>query len=205
MKLIVSTFLVYKVKKCLLKSGKVTFCYFKSRNRIKQGCPSLGHRVPTLWASVAQGLSIVSPSLGPSLFVFSSSTYCSFLYLVDYIWRMNVSSMKTKSSPLWRLKVVLYEGWNSIQMTGDEGWWRVIFYPSSPEPQCLSGFQAKRWRVKDKCLYELKKVIKIGKKNLPMAHSRKCFIKIIIRINIYIEELHHLLLLEFKFRTYIKK
>ena len=28
--------------------------------------------------------------------------------------------MKTKSSPLWRLKVVLYEGWNSIQMTGDE-------------------------------------------------------------------------------------
>ena len=38
-----------------------------------------------------------------------------------------------------------------------------------------------------------------------MAHSRKCFIKIIIRINIYIEELHHLLLLEFKFRTYIKK
>ena len=75
MKLIVSTFLVYKVKKCLLKSGKVTFCYFKSRNRIKQGCPSLGHRVPTLWASVAQGLSIVSPSLGPSLFVFSSSTY----------------------------------------------------------------------------------------------------------------------------------
>ena len=48
------------------------------RNRIKQGCPSLGHRVPTLWASVAQGLSNVSPSLGPSLF-------CSFLYLVDYI------------------------------------------------------------------------------------------------------------------------
>ena len=130
---------------------KSHFCYFiKSRNRIKQGCPSLGHRVPTLWASVAQGLSIVSPSLGPSLFVFSSSTYEEWMCL------------------LWRLRAVLYEGWNSIQMTGDEGWWRVIFYPSSPEPQCLSGFQAKRWRVKDKCLYELKKVIKIGKK---LAHG----------------------------------
>ena len=146
MKLIVSTFLVYKVKKCLLKSGKVTFCYFKSRNRIKQGCPSLGHRVPTLWASVAQGLSIVSPSLGPSLFVFSSSTYCSFLYLVDYIWRMNVSSMKTKSSPLWRLTVVLYEGWNSIQMTGDEGWFFTLHLQN---PSVYRGFRRKDegWRI----------------------------------------------------------
>ena len=47
MKLIVSTFLVYKVKKCLLKSGKV-----------KEYCPKIspmfGHSLPALWAVVAQ-------------------------------------------------------------------------------------------------------------------------------------------------------
>ena len=64
MKLIVSTFLVYKVKKCLLKSGKVN----------RQG----GVAEETALSKVAQALGIVSPSLGPSLF-------CSFLYLVDYI------------------------------------------------------------------------------------------------------------------------
>ena len=126
------------------------------RNRIKQGCPSLGHRVPTLWASVAQGLSNVSPSLGPSLF-------CSFLYLVDYIVPysyckltiiFSIPNSTCQSSILflvsiyilylslalppfyeewmcllWRLRAVLYEGWNSIQMTGDEGW-RVNAYTS---------------------------------------------------------------------------
>ena len=48
MKLIVSTFLVYKVKKCLLKSGKVTFAPNKSYY--------LGIRCPTMLAAYARGL-----------------------------------------------------------------------------------------------------------------------------------------------------
>ena len=143
------------------------------RNRIKQGCPSLGHRVPTLWASVAQGLSNVSPSLGPSLF-------CSFLYLVDYIVPysyckltiiFSIPNSTCQSSILflvsiyilylslalppfyeewmcllWRLRAVLYEGWNSIQMTGDEGW---IFTLHLQNPSVYRGFRRKDegWRV----------------------------------------------------------
>lgn len=33
-------------------------------------------------------------------------------------------------------------------MTHDEGWWRVKFDLSLSNPQCLSAFRAKRWRVK---------------------------------------------------------
>ena len=50
MKLIVSTFLVYKVKKCLLKSGKVS--------------PSVGLLVPVTRASVAHQVGIDSPCAG---------------------------------------------------------------------------------------------------------------------------------------------
>ena len=57
MKLIVSTFLVYKVKKCLQKSGKVKETLYQD--------------MPKRWAHDAQGL--------------GSSYKCSFLYLVDYI------------------------------------------------------------------------------------------------------------------------
>ena len=50
MKLIVSTFLVYKVKKCLLKSGKVN--------------PSVGLPVPVTRASVAHQAGIHRTSAG---------------------------------------------------------------------------------------------------------------------------------------------
>ena len=53
MKLIVSTFLVYKVKKCLLKSGKVT--------------PPVGLPVPVTRASVAHQVGIDSPCAGQPL------------------------------------------------------------------------------------------------------------------------------------------
>ena len=43
MKLIVSTFLVYKVKKCLLKSGKVR--------------PRLGDTMPKAWATLLNAVS----------------------------------------------------------------------------------------------------------------------------------------------------
>ena len=50
MKLIVSTFLVYKVKKCLLKSGKVR--------------PRLGDTMPKAWATDAQRVGTRCPRLG---------------------------------------------------------------------------------------------------------------------------------------------
>ena len=57
MKLIVSTFLVYKVKKCLLKSGKVIKPQFPL-------CPSVGLLVPVTRASVAHQVGIDSPCAG---------------------------------------------------------------------------------------------------------------------------------------------
>ena len=57
MKLIVSTFLVYKVKKCLLKSGKVT-------RLLVCRCPLGGHSEPTWWASIAHVLGICCPYCG---------------------------------------------------------------------------------------------------------------------------------------------
>ena len=50
MKLIVSTFLVYKVKKCLLKSGKVS--------------PLVGPTMPVAWAPTAQQAGIHRTSAG---------------------------------------------------------------------------------------------------------------------------------------------
>ena len=76
MKLTVSTFLVYKVKKCLLKSGKVN----------RQG----GVAEETALSKVAQALGIVSPPFGHRLPKACASCpqalvlpyCCSFLYLV---------------------------------------------------------------------------------------------------------------------------
>ena len=79
MKLTVSTFLVYKVKKCLLKSGKVNrqggVAEETALSKVAQALgivsPPFGHRLPKAWASCPQAL--VLPYC------------CSFLYLVDYI------------------------------------------------------------------------------------------------------------------------
>ena len=74
MKLIVSTFLVYKVKKCLLKSGKVILK--SQRNALTEyaqalgtRCPSRGDMMPNRWGDNAQAV---------------GNTYdYSFLYLVE--------------------------------------------------------------------------------------------------------------------------
>ena len=39
---------------------------------------------------------------------------------------------------------------SAFMMKGYEGWWRVKFYPSPSEPQCLSAFRTHTWRVKAK-------------------------------------------------------
>ena len=90
MKLIVTTFLVYKVEKCLLKSGKVSL--LKSRKvRKSQGsslsehaqavghlCPKRGDTMPKPWGDNAQAVG----NLAHCSFLY---LVCSFLYLVDYI------------------------------------------------------------------------------------------------------------------------
>ena len=81
MKLIVTTFLVYKVKKCLLKSGKVSL--LKSRKvRKSQGsslsehaqavghlCPKLGETMPKPWGDDAQAVGTQCPRLGQTLLI----------------------------------------------------------------------------------------------------------------------------------------
>ena len=68
MKLIVSTFLVYKVKKCLLKSGKVIYWnQEKSVHQMVPLCPSVGLLVPVTRASVAHQVGIDSPCAGQPL------------------------------------------------------------------------------------------------------------------------------------------
>ena len=62
MKLIVSTFLVYKVKKCLLKSGKVKRILPKNKSDVwalvarvmGSDCPAQGLSMPTWWATDAR-------------------------------------------------------------------------------------------------------------------------------------------------------
>ena len=86
MKLIVSTFLVYKVKKCLLKSGKVIVYIFQLffilpklwfsvwalvARLVIPRCPSLVHQLPITCSPRDRLMSMVGT--------------CSFLYLVDYI------------------------------------------------------------------------------------------------------------------------
>ena len=60
MKLIVSTFLVYKVKKCLLKSGKVN-------KRFIRMCPRLGEAMPKAWGDDAQRVGRQCPKGGETM------------------------------------------------------------------------------------------------------------------------------------------
>ena len=70
MKLIVTTFLVYKVKKCLLKSGKVSL--LKSR-KVKEAfirtCSSRGASMPKAWGHNAQAVGTQCPRLGQTLLI----------------------------------------------------------------------------------------------------------------------------------------
>ena len=53
------------------------------------------------------------------------------------------ASMMTNSRLQW------WPGFE-IRWRVGEGWWRVVVTLHLSQPQCLSGFQAKRWRVKSK-------------------------------------------------------
>ena len=72
MKLIVSTFLVYKVKKCLLKSGKVKSILPKNKSDVwalvarvmGSGCPAQGLSMPTWWATDARVTGTSRPTEG---------------------------------------------------------------------------------------------------------------------------------------------
>ena len=86
MKLIVSTFLVYKVKKCLQKSGKVIFILPKLlfsvwalvARLVIPRCPSLVHQLPITCSPRDRLMGMVGTR-------FLTRMLCSFLYLVDYI------------------------------------------------------------------------------------------------------------------------
>ena len=72
MKLIVSTFLVYKVKKCLLKSGKFSSSDGPSMPFGWSACarytgirsPPSGHRQPLCWATTAHNAGNECPNIG---------------------------------------------------------------------------------------------------------------------------------------------
>ena len=81
-----STFLVYKVKKCLLKSGKVRNYTGKVMNDVHKCSPRLGHCLPTAWASCPHGLGIVCPVLGHILIkrflLYKSKSWVRYIYCI---------------------------------------------------------------------------------------------------------------------------
>ena len=86
MKLIVSTFLVYKVKKCLLKSGKVSSSDGPSMPFGWSACarytgirsPPSGHRQPLCWATTAHKAGNECPNIG---LIFGQYSFDSLRYL----------------------------------------------------------------------------------------------------------------------------
>ena len=85
MKLIVSTFLVYKVKKCLLKSGKVSSSDGPSMPSGWSACarytgirsPPSGHRQPLCWATTAHNVGNECPNVG---IIFGQYSFDSLRY-----------------------------------------------------------------------------------------------------------------------------
>ena len=86
MKLIVSTFLVYKVKKCLLKSGKFSSSDGSSMPFGWSACarytgirsPPSGHRQPLCWATTAHNAGNECPNIG---LIFGQYSFDSLRYL----------------------------------------------------------------------------------------------------------------------------
>ena len=86
MKLIVSTFLVYKVKKCLLKSGKFSSSDGPSMPFGWSACarytgirsPPSGHRQPLCWATTAHNAGNECPNIG---LIFGQYPFDSLRYL----------------------------------------------------------------------------------------------------------------------------
>ena len=112
MKLIVSTFLVYKVKKCLLKSGKVSssdgpsmpfgwsFCARYTGIR----SPPSGHQQPLCWATTAHKAGNECPNIG---LIFGQYFFDSLRYLkrLNWIFACFVLSLMIL---LWFLMILLW-------------------------------------------------------------------------------------------------
>ena len=70
------------------------------------------------------------------------------------------SSMMATAGHQWWLQLGINDGQaifykkvfsqNNVRVKGGEGWWRAEATLHLSHPQCLSGLQAKRWRVKGK-------------------------------------------------------
>lgn len=112
MKLIMSTFLVYKVKKCLLKSGKVSssdgpsmpfgwsFCARYTGIR----SPPSGHQQPLCWATTAHKAGNECPNIG---LIFGQYFFDSLRYLkrLNWIFACFVLSLMIL---LWFLMILLW-------------------------------------------------------------------------------------------------
>ena len=96
MKLIVSTFLVYKVKKSLLKSGKVKEAVYQNMPKpwgiyaqsLGRRCPSRGASMPKAWGDDAQAVGTRCPSGGdtmPKAWANLAHSYICELTVVSYI------------------------------------------------------------------------------------------------------------------------
>ena len=118
MKLIVTTFLVYKVKKCLLKSGKVSL--LKSR-KVKEAvyqnmfkpwgiyaqslgsqCPSRGDTIPKPWGHNAQGLgNLAHPHVSiPNPTCQSSILFLVSIYILHILFLLSIDIQ----NPFYKIK-----------------------------------------------------------------------------------------------------
>ena len=82
--------------------------------------------------------------------------------------------MKTSSSHQWRPTFVISRRLRTYtlhRVKGGEGWWRVEQTLHLSQPQCLSGFQAKRWRVKGKIKSRFFLTQKQLRKHLPNRNN----------------------------------
>ena len=112
MKLIVSTFLVYKVKKCLLKSGKdsssdgpfMPFGWSACARYTGIRSPPRGHRQPLCWALVAHNAGNECPNIG---LIFGQYSFDSLRYLkrLNWLFAYFVLSLMIL---LWFLMILLW-------------------------------------------------------------------------------------------------
>ena len=114
MKLIVSTFLVYKVKKCLLKSGKVNDSTYKAQSWLVSLIASLWHNI--------------APYQGNNLPLPGTKRYVGSFFI---------------KAPLFFLPFTLHQiGWNPDKHWGCERW-RVALPLHHPSPPFTFGLRTK--------------------------------------------------------------
>lgn len=112
MKLIVSTFLVYKVKKCLLKSGKFSssddppmpFGWSACAHYTGIRSPTRGHRQPLCWATTAHNVGNECPNVG---IIFGQYSFDSLRYLKRLNWNFACFVLSLMIL-LWFLMILLW-------------------------------------------------------------------------------------------------